>query len=81
MTPPVILYSREEGQLLYPLDGGKEEIEMIKAELGSYAFAAQYQQNPLPLSSGIVKREWLKRYKNVLDNLSHVTKVGTLRFQ
>ncbi|TVS84978.1 terminase, partial [Wolbachia pipientis] len=68
-----ILYLRKEGQLLYPLDEGKEEIEMIKAELGSYAFAAQYQQNPLPLSSGIIKREWLKRYKNVPDNLSHVT--------
>jgi predicted phage terminase large subunit-like protein len=74
MTAPTeILYSREEGQLLYPLDGGKEEIEMIKIELGSYAFAAQYQQNPLPLSSGIIKQEWLKRYKNFPDNLSHVT--------
>ncbi len=73
MTPPVILYSREEGQLLYPLDGGKEEVEMIKVELGSYAFAAQYQQNPLPLSSGIIKREWLKRYRNFSDSLSYVT--------
>jgi len=69
--PAKILYLRGEGQLLYHLDGGKEEVEMINAELGSYAFAAQYQQNPLPLSSGIVKREWLKRYKNVPDNLSH----------
>ncbi|MDM8335082.1 hypothetical protein QUS22_01575 [Wolbachia pipientis] len=42
-----------------PLDGGKKEVEMIKAELGSYAFAAQYQQNPLLLSNGIIKREWL----------------------
>ncbi|APR98534.2 terminase [Wolbachia endosymbiont of Folsomia candida] len=73
MPPTEILYSREEGQLLYPLDGGKEEVEMIKIELGSYAFAAQYQQNPLPLSSGIIKQEWLKRYKNFPDNLSHVT--------
>ncbi|MEY2392838.1 phage terminase large subunit [Wolbachia endosymbiont of Tettigetta isshikii] len=59
--------------MLYPLDGGKEEVEMIKAELGSYAFAAQYQQNPLPLSSGILKLEWLKRYRNFPDDLSHVT--------
>ncbi|MDX5517990.1 MAG: phage terminase large subunit, partial [Wolbachia endosymbiont of Andrena agilissima] len=59
--------------LLYPLDGGKEEVEMIKVELGSYAFAAQYQQNPLPLSSGIIKREWLKRYRNFSDSLSYVT--------
>ncbi len=67
------LYSREENELLYPLEGGREEVEMIKVELGSYAFAAQYQQNPLPLSSGIIKQEWLKRYKNFPDNPSHVT--------
>ncbi|MDR1261626.1 MAG: phage terminase large subunit, partial [Rickettsiales bacterium] len=73
MTPPARIYSREEGQPLYPLDGGREEVEMIKAELGSYAFAAQYQQNPLPLSSGIIKQEWLKRYRNFPDDLSHVT--------
>ncbi|MDG7053538.1 MAG: phage terminase large subunit [Wolbachia endosymbiont of Alcedoecus sp.] len=70
--PAKMLYSREEDKLLYPLDGGKEEVEMIKAELGSYAFAAQYQQNPLPLSSGIIKLEWLKRYRNFPDDLSHV---------
>ncbi len=74
MTLPArVLYSREENELLYPLEGGREEVEMIKVELGSYAFAAQYQQNPLPLSSGIIKQEWLKRYKNFPDNLSHVT--------
>ena len=72
-APAVILYSRVEGQLLYPFYGGKEEAEMIKAELGSYAFAAQYQQNPLPLSSGIIKLEWLKRYRNFPDDFSHVT--------
>ncbi|MCM1001621.1 MAG: phage terminase large subunit, partial [Wolbachia endosymbiont of Melophagus ovinus] len=69
--PAKMLYSREEDKLLYPLDGG--EVEMIKDELGSYAFAAQYQQNPLPLSSGIIKLEWLKRYRNFPDDLSHVT--------
>lgn len=73
ITQEESVYSREGGQLLYPLDGGKEEIEMIKIELGSYAFAAQYQQNPLPLLSGIIKQEWLKRYKNFPDNLSYVT--------
>ncbi|RDD35127.1 Transposase [Wolbachia endosymbiont of Cylisticus convexus] len=72
-VPERVLYSREEGQLLYSLNEGKEEIEMIKAELGSYGFVAQYQQNPLSLSSGILKREWLKRYKNFPDSLLHVT--------
>jgi hypothetical protein len=72
-APAMILYSREDDQPLYPLGGGKEEVEMIKVELGSYAFAAQYQQNPLPLSSGIIKLEWLKRHRNFPDDLSHVT--------
>ncbi|UIP92509.1 phage terminase large subunit [Wolbachia endosymbiont of Anopheles demeilloni] len=67
------IYSRKEGQLLYSLTEGKEEIEMIKVELGSYGFDAQYQQNPLPLSSALIKREWLKRYKNFPDSLLHVT--------
>ncbi len=31
--PAKILYLREEGQLLYHLDGGKEEVEMIKVVL------------------------------------------------
>ncbi len=43
-APVRILYSREEGQLLCHLGGG--EVEMIKDELGSYAFAVQYQQKP-----------------------------------
>ncbi|OCA06514.1 terminase-like family protein [Wolbachia endosymbiont of Trichogramma pretiosum] len=46
---------------------------MIKAELGSYGFADRYQQNPLPLSSGIIKREWLKSHKNFPDSLLHLT--------
>ncbi len=45
----------------------------IKIELGSYAFASQYQQNPLPFSSGIIKQEWLKRYQGIPDNLSNIT--------
>ena len=65
------LYSRKINQLLYPLD--KEEIKMIKVELGSYAFSAQYQQSPLPLSSGVIKQEWLKRYKNLPQDFTHVT--------
>lgn len=30
---------------------------MAKAELGSYVFAAQYQQDLLPLSNGVIKQE------------------------
>ncbi|MGL9681559.1 MAG: hypothetical protein ACR5K2_00850 [Wolbachia sp.] len=52
----------------------EKEIKMIKAELESYAFAVQYQQNHLLLSSGIIKLEWLKRYRNFPDDFYRVTK-------
>ncbi|MDR0288795.1 MAG: phage terminase large subunit [Rickettsiales bacterium] len=39
-------------------------------------FACQIKSkllHPLPLSSSIIKQEWLKRYRNFPDDLSHVT--------
>jgi predicted phage terminase large subunit-like protein len=52
------------GELLHPVREGNEQIEAIKKELGSYAFAAQYQQNPMPADAGMVKRHWFERYDN-----------------
>ncbi|KAG8155734.1 hypothetical protein JTE90_026665 [Oedothorax gibbosus] len=60
MTLPArVLYSREENELLYPLEGGREEVEMIKKfELpGVFAFCCQFNQTPSPLSSGINKNK------------------------
>ncbi|MGD9868775.1 MAG: phage terminase large subunit, partial [Hyphomicrobiales bacterium] len=34
-------------------------LDEIKAEMGSRAFAAQYQQNPVPAFGNILKRDWL----------------------
>ncbi|WDM84852.1 phage terminase large subunit [Ehrlichia sp. JZT12] len=56
-----ILHIRKEGDLLHKKHK-KKYIEELKSELGSYAFAAQYQQNPLHLSSGIIKYNWIQRY-------------------
>lgn len=55
-------YQRAAGELLHPVREGKAQLEQIKRELGSYAFAAQYQQNPLPCDAGMVRREWFGRY-------------------
>ncbi len=53
---------RLPGDLLQPAREGHKELEQAKRELGSYAFAAQYQQSPVPVEGGMVKREWMKRY-------------------
>ena len=54
--------TQKRGELLHVAREDKRQIEMIRRELGSFAFAAQYQQNPLPLDTGMVKRHWFLRY-------------------
>lgn len=54
---------RMPGELLHPAREGPAEIARAKRELGSYAFAAQYQQRPTPLEGGIVKAAWFRRYR------------------
>ena len=55
-------YEREEGEILHPEHEDQAALDEIKQVLGSFAFEAQYQQNPLPPEGNMVKREWFKRY-------------------
>ncbi len=56
---------REAGELLHSERENIFLIERTKIELGSAAFAAQYQQQPLPDEGGMVKRKWLSRYSSL----------------
>lgn len=53
---------RAPGELLHPARENHELIHRAKLDLGTAAFAAQYQQQPLPDESAMLKRAWLKRY-------------------
>ncbi|MCH9020472.1 MAG: phage terminase large subunit [Proteobacteria bacterium] len=53
---------RAPGARLHPAREGAAEIARGKRELGSYAYAAQYQQRPAPVEGGVVKEAWFKRY-------------------
>lgn len=53
---------REPGDLLHPERLSQAVLDERRAELGSYLFAAQYQQRPAPLGGGIVKWNWFKTY-------------------
>lgn len=62
----LIIYERDVGQ---PLHAGLENLSMLtKAQnnLGSYDFAAQYQQTPEIPGSSIIKPEWFKFYNSVV---------------
>lgn len=55
-------FRRLAGEALHPDREPPETLDRIRATLGEYNFAAQYQQSPAPLGGGMVKTNWLRRY-------------------
>ena len=53
---------RDVGEALHPERESLPRIAEAREALGSYAYAAQYQQSPAPAGGGIVKVEWFPRY-------------------
>lgn len=53
----------EKGELLWPAHEGKKEIATAKTNLGSYAYAGQYQQLPHPEGGGVFKKEHFRYYR------------------
>jgi predicted phage terminase large subunit-like protein len=48
----------EEGDLLWPDRYPASEVAKLELELGPYAYAGQYQQEPAPRGGGIIRYEW-----------------------
>jgi predicted phage terminase large subunit-like protein len=55
----------KKGSFLHPLRENTREIENAKLELGSFAFNAQYMQDPIADDSALVKASWVKRYNKL----------------
>jgi predicted phage terminase large subunit-like protein len=55
-------FIRETGNALHPERDSVETYQKIRATIGEYHFQSQYQQNPMPLEGGLIKREWLQYY-------------------
>jgi len=60
-------YRRTPGHVLFPERESKETLEKIKREMGTRAFAAQYQQSPVPADGNLIKVSWLQRYRAPLE--------------
>jgi predicted phage terminase large subunit-like protein len=58
-------FVREPGDILHPEREGRDVLERIKAEMGSLAFSAAYQQRPLPLEGNLCRREWIQFYERL----------------
>ncbi|MGA9550220.1 MAG: phage terminase large subunit [Rhodomicrobium sp.] len=55
-------FIRRAGEALHPARESLETLEQIRATLGVYNFASQYQQTPAPSGGGLVKESWFQRY-------------------
>lgn len=67
-------HRRKAGQALHP---EREPVEVLKAlqqAIGSYNFAAQYQQDPVSPDGGMIKPEWIRYYDR--DQLPALLKGG-----
>ena len=60
---------REVGDLLWPEREGPAEIAERRVELGTYGFAAQYQQAPSPRGGGMFKQKWWALYDDLPSDL------------
>jgi predicted phage terminase large subunit-like protein len=56
------VHRRRVGEALSPVREPLSVLEDLKAQLGSDAFSAQYQQMPVPPGGAMIKRHWIKRY-------------------
>jgi predicted phage terminase large subunit-like protein len=56
-------FIRRAGEALHPERESLTILEQIRATLGTYNFAGQYQQTPAPAGGGMVKEAWFQRYE------------------
>ena len=60
---------RAPGQALWPERFDEQKLEKLKRQLGSYSFAALYQQTPVPAEGGLFKRAWFRTVPHLPPNL------------
>lgn len=64
---------RKAGEALHGAREGVRELERARVQLGSYGFAAQYQQMPLAAEGAMIRAQWLARYRQPPEALGRIT--------
>ena len=57
-------YHRRQGEVLHPEREPIFTLNELKQTMGSLAFAAQYQQEPVPPGGNLIKWPWFKVYED-----------------
>jgi predicted phage terminase large subunit-like protein len=56
-------FRRKAGDILHPARESAVSLANTRGAIAEFSFAAQYQQNPIPLGGAIVKTDWLRYYE------------------
>jgi predicted phage terminase large subunit-like protein len=56
---------RRRGDVLDPEREPRSVLDSIRKDIGPDAFAAQYQQAPVPPDGAMIKRSWIRRYDQI----------------
>ncbi len=59
---PDAFHHRRFGEILHPEREPRDVLELIKAEMGTFAFSAQYLQRPVSVEGNLVKWTWFRPY-------------------
>lgn len=57
------IYRRKTGEALHPERESLLHIESVRRSMGTYVFAAQYQQNPIAIEGSLIKKEWVRNHR------------------
>jgi predicted phage terminase large subunit-like protein len=60
--------TQKAGDLLWPQRLTESFLASQRVGMGSWAFNGQYQQSPAPLDGGIVKRAWVRFYRELPEH-------------
>ncbi len=58
---------RNIGDVLDPIREPADVLQQLKADMGTMAFSAQYQQNPMPIEGNLIKKGWLRYYDGSIE--------------
>ncbi|MEX0975050.1 MAG: phage terminase large subunit [Bacillota bacterium] len=63
---------RPPGKALWPEQYDEKALTAVKATVGSYVWAALYQQRPSPAEGNILKRDWWKFYRQAPEDFDEI---------
>jgi predicted phage terminase large subunit-like protein len=67
-----VFKTRRAGTLLWPARLPQSFLDSQRVGMGSWAFNGQYQQSPAPIEGGIIKRQWVRFYRQLPEKFDFV---------